>query len=151
VPLRVKVDGPAAISIVVLIERGEAAAKRVSEEYADYAKMMVAKIVSAGKALLKGQTDSAEWNSLHVMVRDLRTGGESAKHFGLAEICTSLERVCTRCDRFDPRLPKVIDLHLDALTLGAYDALPEEKFHQLHRELSSAASILSPGEGYVRS
>ena len=149
VPLYVKVSGPGATPIPVLVERGEAAAKRVSEEYSDYALMLVARIVITGKIFLQKQASIAEWNSLYSSVRDLRTSGASAGHHHLAAICSSLETVWTTCHRNDARLPKVVDLHLDALTLTIVEAFSETTCQRLHQELRSAASILDLGEGYV--
>src|SRR6476619_4326704 len=110
-PLHAKVTGPRAIAIDTLVERGEAAEKRVAQEYADHAPTLVAKIVITGKLLLQKQADLAEWNSLYTIVRDLRTSSASAGHHDLAAICSSLESVWTTCDRNDVRLPKVVDLH----------------------------------------
>ena len=148
-PLHTKVTGPRAIAIDTLVERGEAAAKRVAQEYADYAPTLVARIVITGKTLLQRQASISEWNSLYTIVRDLRTSGASAGHHDLAAICCSLEDVWTTCDRNDVRLPKVVDLHLDALTLTVLEELSETRFQLLYEELRCAASILTLGEGYV--
>lgn len=148
-PLHAKVRGPAAIPIAQLIERGEAAAERVSEEYAEYARTLAIEIVTTGRELLKKQATGAEWNSLYTAVRDLRTSGESAKHRALTGICEALEFVWMRCDRKDPRVPAVIDLHLDALLLVAAYKMPEATLHRLRKELRLAAGVLRLGEGHI--
>ena len=149
VPLHVKVGGPAAVPIAELIERGEAAAQRVSADYAEHARTQAKEIATTGRALLKKGADGAEWNSLYTLVRDLRTSGESANRRTLTGICESLEFVWTRCDRNDRRLPAVINLHLDALVLAAAYDMPEETLQRLETELGLAAGVLRLGEGHI--
>ena len=149
VPLHMKTQGPAALPIATLVERGESAAKCVAEEYAEYARTWVPAVVAACRGLLGRDAPGVEWNAIYTTVRDLRTSGQSAGHHVLAAMCASLEDVLMKYDRNDPRAPKVIDLHLDALALAGAGVVPEDTLKRLVQRLRRAAGVLTLGKGYV--
>ena len=139
-----KTQGPNAISVEVLIEKGNTVAQRVQADYPDFLREQIPIVDSLAKALFVGRSETNR-QTFYMVVHDLRSSSASAGYDAVSAICHSLESLLVERNLDDTRMPAVIKLHLDALKLAmSGNALDGEVFARLIQDLDRATARLAP-------
>ena len=137
-----KTQGPNAISVEVLIARGNTVAQRVQEDYPEFFRERIPIVDALAKALFVGRSETNR-RTFHMVVHDLRSSSANAGYNRLSAICDSVETLLVERKLDDARMPAVIELHLDALRLAMSDsALNDEIFARLVADLERATARL---------
>jgi len=142
-PLLEKVSGPNAVPVTMLVERGEAASRRVQEKFDDFLKHRVGELERMLGALTKKDAPEALWKSFYTVVHDIRGSGALAGHLSVNSFCLSLERLLQERDPADPRMGAAIASHINALNLVISEGAPDKTSQAvLMAELSRAVDCL---------
>jgi len=119
-----KIQGPEAVPIEALIERGDTAARRASADYLEFFRTRLPAVETLANALFVGSPDGTAWRSFYIAVHDLRSSSASAGYEAVSAISQSLEGLLVERDHENPLMRDVIKLHLDALSLAASNNAP---------------------------
>lgn len=140
-PLLEKISGPKALPIALLVERGEAAAQRVHEDFGSFLDQRIREL-SAMRGDIAGPGHPG-WREFYAAVVDLRGSAATARRPAVAGVAASLEALLDE-RLFDGRAATVLNSHLDALVLVASGGLGEGAIRHLTAELEQAVARLSP-------
>ena len=119
-----KTQGPQAVPIETLIQRGDAAAKLASASYLEFFRTKLPYVEGLANALFAGALESASWKAFYTAVHDLRSSSASAGYHTVSAICESLETLLVERDPHDARMRDVVRLHLEALFLASSAGAP---------------------------
>jgi hypothetical protein len=127
----------------MLVERGEAASRRVQEKFGDFLKLRVGELEGMLGALTKKDVPEAVWKSFYTIVHDIRGSGALAGCLAVNSFCQSLERLLQERDPIDPRMGVAIASHINALNLVISEGAPDKTSQAvLMAELSRAVDCL---------
>ena len=137
-----RTQGPRAVDISLLVERGEKAAGRVEREFDLFAAERVGQIEAMIGGSARASRHEAGWDELFTAVLDLRTSSETVKHTGISSLCLALELLIQTRDRQDPKIATVMLLHCAALTLVVNSQLDMAQTERLLADLNKASASL---------
>lgn len=138
-----RVRGPNARPIDFLVQRGTASALRVNSEYRDFARERMNEIVQAMEGLTPA-SPLGDWQSLYVMVQDLRSSSATCGNDTIARIARSWERALDQQYRREEKLTTVLQLHMDALKLAVSQSVDGGDLSALADRLPAVVQSLNP-------
>ena len=134
--------GPRAVSIETLIQRAEAAAQTVLREFPAHALGQVEELARLGQAALADRAAAERWAAFRAKLRDLQTSSAMGGAHWVASYAAALQVELGMREPWDPNLPKLLDLHLDALRIAAGGTASDAELAALDEKLRRATLAL---------
>jgi hypothetical protein len=136
-----RVQGPRAVPIALLVERGNEAADAVCARFGDYLEDGITKLADAALVFLKARND-ANLEMFVQTIRDARSSSATAGHMWAALYAKSLETAVQTREITDQNLAVIVALHIDALKVAARGTSPAAELQQLEERLTLVQNVL---------
>ena len=127
-------QGPSALPIALLVRRGDAAAKIVSQTFGKHLRSALGELQDAMLPHLKGGVSETEHANWLTRVRDLRSSSATAGYETVHEFAAALETVLEP-EQCGAHRNAAIKLHLDGLLLAANPETSADEIQRLRESL----------------
>ena len=136
-----KIAGPRAVSIAVLVARGEVASLHVQKSFDDFFRERLADFDRMIAVVTRAPVPEVFWANFYAIALDVKGSSALAGKSAVNSLCISLLRLLEERDVTDQRMVAIIKSHIDAMT-HLVAAPKDANLTVLESELSRAINSL---------
>lgn len=137
-------QGARAVAIEALVRKGEANAAKIVKEFGRYALRQTEELAGLARKSLADRKDDGAWRGFIHALRDVRSSSATAGAPWIESYARHLHDELVQRERFDPHLPTLVELYLDAMKVAASGQADEEMLKRLNHNLALAMEKLKP-------
>jgi hypothetical protein len=112
-------QGKNAVSVDLLIRRGERAADSLARDFGKHAQHHLDELEGLAKAALADRHSAKAWAAFMTALHDVRTSGATAGSLWTEKYAIALQLELGSRQKSDRHLPILVALHLDAIKVAA--------------------------------
>lgn len=135
-------QGKNAVSVELLIRRGERAAESLAKDFGKHAQHHLDELEGLAKAALADRHSAKAWAAFLTALHDVRTSAATARSLWTEKYAVALQLELGSREKSDKHLPVLIALHLDAIRLAAAGDAGEAELVDLGARLAQVSEKL---------